>query len=300
VAGLRILDAVDGSRPRSAAVAATVGAVVMCNTHTTGPLWLLLIAVAWFLLKPKATLSVLGDRRYWGMIAVIGVGAAASAWWTLSSGANLPSGSGSVAGGPEIGPLAQNELAWLLQTIAVFPLRNEMAPPAVYVLWLIAFVYLMVHTARGRGRGLVTVVGIAVGVLAVQTILTYVGFKTDGYAWQGRYGLPLAVGLALIPGFTDTGRRKPYVALYHCALLGIFFASGLSVWHVAHSERAFVQRPWTDYVAAGPLIAGLVAALGAALMAWALTSRGEAEIARSSVTPPGAEAAGGRLEEVVR
>lgn len=274
VAGLVILDGPERG-PRSAGVAAAVGAVVMCNTHTTGPLWLLLIAVAWLLLRPKALLRTLADRRYWVMVAVIALGTAASVLWTLTSRANLPSGSGSGAfsGGPQIGPLAGNEVAWLLQTIAVFPLRNQMAPPAVYVLWLIAFVFLLVHAAKRGGNGLVAVLGIIGGLLAVQTALTYLAFQTDGYAWQGRYGLPLAVGLALIPGFIDTGRRAPYGPLYHCALLGIFIANALSVWHVGDHDRLFVQRPWTDHVAAGPILAGLLAGLGTALITWVLAPR---------------------------
>jgi hypothetical protein len=285
VAGLVVLNGGTGRNLRGAAVAATIAAVVMCNTHTTGPLWLLLIVVAWLLLKPTAMLRLLRDRRYWVMIAVIGAGAAASALWTIQSGANLPNASGSITSSPEVGALAVNEVAWLLQTIAAFPLRNEMAPTAVYVLWLVGFVLLLVRVVRGRGRALVAVLWVVVAVIAAQTILTYVGFKTDGYAWQGRYGLPLTVGLALIPGFADTGRRSPYGPLYHCAILGIIVASGISVWHVGYNERLFFQRPWTDYVAGGPIAAGTVAALGAALMTWSLTHRGQRRDLPLGATP---------------
>jgi hypothetical protein len=284
VAGLVVLNGSSERRPGNAAVAATVGAVVMCNTHTTGPLWLLLIAIAWLVLKPDAMLRTLRDRRYWGMVALIGLGAAASLFWTISSGANLPDESGAITSSPEIGPLAVNEVAWLLQTIAAFPLRNEMAPPAVYILWLIGFVFLLVHVARSRGRSLAAVAWVVFAVIAAQTALTYVGFKTDGYAWQGRYGLPLTVGLALLPAFADS-RTRPYKPLYHCAVLGILVATGLSVWHVGHNEGAFFQRPWTDYVAGGPVLAGILATAGAALMAWSLAA-GTPTTTRPRRTPP--------------
>jgi hypothetical protein len=272
VAGLALLNGDPDRSVPGAAIAAVVAAVVMCNTHTTGPLWLLLIVIAWLLLKPRDMLRILRDRRYWGMIAAIVAGAVASSAWTIASGANLPNASVSITSGPpEIGTLARYELLWLLQTIAAFPLRNEVAPPVVYALWLIGFIALLVKVVRGRGTGLVAVVWIVIAAIATQTILTYVGYRTEGYAWQGRYGLPLTVGLALIPGFVDIGRRTLYEPLYHCAILGIILATGLSVWHVANHERNFVLRPWTDYVSGGPIAAGVVAILGVAVMTWSLS-----------------------------
>lgn len=299
VGGLVVLDGAGERRPGNAAAAATVGAVTMCNTHTTGPLWLLLIAVAWLLLKPQDLMRTLHDRRYWAMLAIIGLGAAASAAWTISSGANLPTESGTITSRPEIGALAVNEVAWLLQTIAAFPLRNEMAPPAVYVLWLVGFVLLLVRVARGRGKALAAVLWIVASVIAAQTILTYVSFASAGYAWQGRYGLPLTVGLALIPGLAGNGRGKPYGPLYHCAILAILIATGLSVWHVGHNERLFFQRPWTDYVTGGPVAAGLVAALGAALMTWAMSHRDQSHDSPPSTTPDGRSHSEPRAEEVM-
>ena len=280
VAGLVVLNA--PGRPGQALIAVTVAAVVMCNTHTTGPLWLVLLVIAWLLLKPRAMLRIARDPRYWSAIAVIGLGAAASLVWTLVSGANLPNETGSISSSPEIGPLVVNEVTWLLQSIAAFPLRNEMAPSAVYVLWLVGFVFLLMHGVRAGGRILIAVLWVALAGIVAQTVLTYVGFKTDGYAWQGRYGLPLAVGLALIPGFADTRRGEPYKPLYHCAILAVLVATGLSVWKVGRNEGAFFQRPWTDYVSGGPIAAGMLAALGAALMAWSLARPDRAPVPEST------------------
>jgi hypothetical protein len=272
VAGLLILSDPSTRRPGNAIVGVAVGAVVMSNTHTTGPLWLLLIATTWLLLKPASVLQVLRDRRYWGLIAVVGLGVVASVLWTLASGASAPDITGDITSGPEVGALTMNELAWLLQTIAAFPLRNEMAPPAVYVLWLVGFVLLMVRVIKARGRSLLAVLWIAIAMIATQTILTFVSFKIDGYAWQGRYGLPFTVGLALLAGFSDSGRSKPLAPVYDSAIVGIPIATGLSVWHVAHNEHLFMVRPWTDFLIAGPVTAGIATALGTALMIWTLAN----------------------------
>ena len=149
------------------------------------------------------------------------------------------------------------------------------APTPVYFLWLIGFTLLLVCAFQGRGRPLFVMVWVAFALIATQTILTYVGFKTDGYAWQGRYGLPLSVGLALLPGYSAAGRKRPFGPLYLSAILGILIATGLSVWHVAHNERLFFQRPWSDYFPGGPTTVGVVAALGAAVMVWALSDHGQ-------------------------
>lgn len=274
VAGLAFLSRPRDELPRGCLAAVVVGAVVLCNTHTTGPLWLLLIAVTWALLKPAALLQAFKDARNRLAIGLVGLGTAASVLWTVVSGANLPNASGQITSNPELGPLVSNETAWLLQTIAAFPLRNEFAPPAVYVLWLVGFGTLMAFGLRYRGRTRLVLVWMVIATIATQTILTYVGFKTDGYAWQGRYGLPFTVGLALIPGFTDTGRRRPYGPVYHCALAGLPLAAALSVWYVAHNERLFFQRPWTDYLVGGPTFAGLAAGVGTLLMIWSLASGG--------------------------
>ncbi|MFL6108685.1 MAG: DUF2142 domain-containing protein, partial [Marmoricola sp.] len=272
VGGLTVLSDPASPMTKGAAIAVAVGGAVMCNTHTTGPIWLLLIAITWLLLRPASALEVIRDRRYWAVILVVGAASLLSVAWTISSGANLPNDAGDITSSPEIGALTANELAWLLQTIAAFPLRNEYAPPAVYILWLVGFVMLMIHAVRVRGRTLLVVTWMVVAIIAVQTILTYVGFKTDGYAWQGRYGLPFTAGLALVPVYFESGRTKPYLPLYHCALGGLGVAAGLSVWKVAHNERLFFQRPWTDYFSGGPLVVGLVAAVGTAVMVRALNA----------------------------
>ncbi|MGY2874538.1 hypothetical protein ACVW00_001728 [Marmoricola sp. URHA0025 HA25] len=269
-AGLTFLSGAREDAPRGCLAAVVTAAIVLCNTHTTGPMWTVVILLTWLLLKPAAVWQTLRDARNWPAVALIGLGGVASVLWTISSGANLPSSSGTVPGTPEIGQLASNEFLWLVQTIAAFPLRNELAPPAVYILWVIGFTMLLVHGLRSGGRAGLIVVWLIVATFAIQTGLTYVGFQTDGYAWQGRYGLPLTVALALIPAYLDSGRRQPFRPLYHCALFALPIATAISIWHVAHNERNFLQRPWTDYLQLGPTLAGLLAACGTLILIKAL------------------------------
>lgn len=277
--GLTVLERPPSDRPPGCIWGVVVGAVVMCNTHTTGPLWLLLIVLTWLLLNPRGVVAALRVRRNWFPAFLAGVGALASALWTLKSGANLPNPSGLITGKPELGELFLQEIAWLLQTIAAFPLRNEMAPAAVYILWLLGFGMLLVHGFRSGPRIRAVVVWLVLATIAVQTVLTYIGYRTDGYAWQGRYGLPLTVALALIPALRSGPVPRALVPLYHCAIAVLPLAVALSVWQVGHKERAFLQRPWTDYVAGGPVWAGLVAAVGTFVLIKALAHGNQDEAA---------------------
>lgn len=275
--GFAVLERSPGDRPAGSVWGVVVGAIVMCNTHTTGPLWLLLIVLTWVFLNPRAVGVALRDRQNWLPAGLVAAGALASAMWTLSSGANLPNPSGLITGSPQLGELFLQEIAWLLQTIAAFPLRNEMAPAAVYILWLVAFVMLLVLGFRSGRHVRGVLIWLVVATITVQTVLTYIGYRTDGYAWQGRYGLPFTVALALIPSLRSGPVPQALVPLYHCAVGALPLATAMAVWQVGHEERSFLQRPWTDYVAGGPVWAGLTAAVGTVVLIVALGYGNRAE-----------------------
>jgi hypothetical protein len=96
----------------------------------------------------------------------------------------------------------------VLQSIAAFPTKSDSAPLIVYAFCFIAFAQLMVLAWRHLSRrarlciGVVAVLALAIGLLV--SIATY---AKVGDFWQGRYGLPLAVGMPLIAGFWIDGLR---------------------------------------------------------------------------------------------
>jgi hypothetical protein len=277
VSGLVLLRDPAG-RPRSASLGAAVGAIVLCNTHTTGVVWLILITVALVILSPSGALGLVRDRRRWPLIAVIAAGAVAAVIWTLVSGANSigPGAATSTPDRPELGTLAQFEVVWLLQTIAFFQSRAQTVPPVVYVLWLLAVGVLLTRVLAARGRHMVAVIWVAVIAILAQTALSYVGFTTARYAWQGRYELPLTVGLALIPGLVEPRVSQVQRILVRCATAALVLGIGVSTWSVTHDNRDAVVRPWFDHTVAGPAVAGMIAAIGSFVMVWGLRERAEA------------------------
>lgn len=280
VAGLVLIRS--SGRPDISPLAAlATGAVLLCNTHTTGPLWLLLITVALVLLEPRRFLALLRDRRSWSAIAVIGAGGLGSVLWTIVSGANVKAEPTDVVGNPVVGDFLVHHAVWLLQTIAAFPLRNEAAPQIVYVLWLVPFVMLMALVIRLRGRVLLAALWIVASVIGVSTVLTVISYSYEGYAWQGRYGLPLVVGLTLVPAaYAQT--RGPRAAFFDSAVVTMVAATGISVWHVARHERHFVQLPLTSHLAGGQVLSGVLAAAGFAVLAVSL-HRGTRVVAETEV-----------------
>ena len=124
----------------------------------------------------------------------------ASIVWVVQAGTNAPEhvGNFQLSEFDALGSLA----LWVFQSIAAFPTRAEQAPATVYI---IAILILLASTALGflyghrRQRWLISVVGVI--ALVVPLLLTLATFRTEGLAWQGRYGLPYSVGIILVTGW---------------------------------------------------------------------------------------------------
>ena len=103
---------------------------------------------------------------------------------------------------------------WVLQSIGVFPGSNEVAPVPVYAVFVVLYLGLVVlawRAARGRTRAaLVLIMGVSAVLPLLLTVLTW---DNLGLAWQGRYGLPYAMGLFLIAGQSLDRRPPKWAAL---------------------------------------------------------------------------------------
>ncbi|MCW2782224.1 MAG: hypothetical protein JWR35_2673 [Marmoricola sp.] len=223
--------------PNANLTALSVGAVAMVNTHTTGPMWLALIFFVVLLLKPvRFWLQRARDQQLAHLSAavVIGVATVGALLWTHFSGANAPGPALSGLSPLRPGMVASSELVWVFQAIGAFPLRSNSAPVATYVLWLGSAATCLWMTLRSVGprvrAALAALVALVVVVPGTITVLTYSFAPLE---WQGRYALPLTVGLMMIPArvaaksTTDAGNHT-------IGLVGgaIGLATALSLGHV--------------------------------------------------------------------
>jgi hypothetical protein len=213
-AGLSIVAALrDGDPVRPSTLAAlSLALVLVAGPRTLGPLWALIIVGTLALLAPPARLvtAVRSCPRQWLIsAALVLVSAGAGAAWTWVSGANRPALEGlEFERSPFPGILIQ-PIVWLVQSIGVFPLRNEFAPWPVYAIVLAVWGTLLViapRTARRRER--VALLVLLVGLTALPLCLTLLTYRDLGFAWQGRYTWPAACGVLFILAESCRGDRS--------------------------------------------------------------------------------------------
>lgn len=230
---------------RHLAVPAAVGGSVMVTTHTTGAMWLLLITLTALLLLPvRDWLRILlRDRAWWGTSALVVVLATAlsSAWVRLQNTNAL----GPRLAGADTDPLTfvdllRAHLLWVFQTIAAFPTLNEQAPPVVYAAWLVVLAGVVVlATRRARSRVRIALVTLTCLIVVVPSILTVIAYPHEGIAWQGRYTLPLWIGVALLAGVAvDRASAVPRVRFVPVGFALMAVAMAVSTVDLGRTEVA--------------------------------------------------------------
>jgi hypothetical protein len=241
----------------------TVAASVMLAMHTTGGLWLLIATGVVLLLAPvQHWRQLFSDHRArcLAAAATLSVVGAACVAWVILARTNLPESGGGPGHAPPLGVLLTQNALWPLQAIAAIPMRDQPAPPFVYAALLIPLVALLVAGWRAASRR-TRVAGtlLVAASVVVPSVLTWLTYAQMGTAWQGRYCLPLYVGVPLIAAHALTGTR-PMRFPYRVVLLGLLaLGSAVAVAHVARD--VVVVRPGTSAAEALPLGWLLVAVL---------------------------------------
>ncbi len=101
--------------------------------------------------------------------------------------------------GHRLGISATQLPAWVLQAIAAFPLRDQATHTAVYVCYLALFLVVVSLGLRyGTARSRIAIALVAATMLLLPYAMTVKSFDAYGAAWQGRYGLPVAIGMVLL------------------------------------------------------------------------------------------------------
>lgn len=205
---IAVPDARDAQLERRLLLVAGAAAVVLGFLRDLGPLFILLIVGTALVMHRQRAIDVIRRRRYVVLGCVLAVGLAVGwgqAWLRLIR----------VTGHAE----QQGEstwswttlILWPLQTIAAFPYRDQPGPLIVYPVFLVAVAALLAMALRVAPRVEAAVVlGSAALALALPFGLTELTRSSRGVMWQGRYGLPLAVGFVLLAGVVaDRWAHRP-------------------------------------------------------------------------------------------
>ncbi|MET0998861.1 MAG: DUF2142 domain-containing protein [Marmoricola sp.] len=188
---------------RLAAFAAVSGAV-LSTLRPMGPFWCLVTLGAVLLCIRAERGRVKELLRRPAVLAGAGLvllSALQSTAWVLAVGALEVGidGSGHSSLGHRMWVSAIQLPAWTFQTIAAFPLRDVPTHTSVYVCYLFLFIAVVALGLRaGHVRARITIVLLTVGVLLFPYVTTVNSYDRYGTAWQGRYALPVAMGIAVL------------------------------------------------------------------------------------------------------
>lgn len=258
-----------------------LGSCTVLVTHTTGMLWGVCIVLVVLSLRSRGEWLALARHHHRALLrTVLGSGLVASAClgWVLVADTNRLGAPSPAMPPMDAAGLASSQLAWLLQTVAAFPLRNEMAPVWIYPVWLGLLgtvAWLGARAAERRTR--VSLLLVALLWVAVPLALTAASYASEGYAWQGRYALPLAVGIPALCGLAlDRRGAAPPRAAAAAAVVLMALAHVSSVVDVAWTERG---SGWPGTAAAAPgglATTVLLAVAGVSVVVWGTTRRRDA------------------------
>ncbi len=187
-----------------ALVQAAVSGAVLVNIRASSPFWALAIVAVAIVAAPPGRLRELVRHRLapWLGGAAL-VASLAAVGWILRHGDTVSSRNlYPEFANPKVTLLAVNGRGYeyLQNLIGNFGWLDTPAPPLTYVLWYLAAgaLILLGLSASSRTRaktGLVLLVG---GVAAAPFILQLPIAARAGLIWQGRYALPVAVGVPLL------------------------------------------------------------------------------------------------------
>jgi hypothetical protein len=194
-----------------------IAGCVLALSRQLGPLWLALIALTLLCMTSRRLLVNLAHSnwaRLWGAL-IVASAFAQLAWDAIVNPLD-------VAQRPQRANIATAEIlrntfgaSWgrVQEMIGSFGWLDTPSPALTWVPWIAAvgFVFLLA-VMWSRRRDVAILIGLLIAVIAVPALLESARYEdSGGYFWQGRYTLPLAVGIPILATIalasTERGRQ---------------------------------------------------------------------------------------------
>ncbi len=195
-----------------------------------GPLWVAIAIVTLSLLAGRSRLLELMKERSLQIVALAAM-LAGTFWagWILVARPLATEASGSATEMRTIDIFrVQVGRLWQLteESVGVFGYLDVRLPTYTYVVWVSAVVFLLALCLLfGQPRYAVGAIGLLLGTVIVQMVGEFRSVATIGFFWQGRYSLPMLVGVPLVAA-VGISRGKP---LPDSSRLGRLFLSA-AIW----------------------------------------------------------------------
>jgi len=186
-----------------ALVQAAVSGALLVNVRASSPFWALAVVVVVLVFSPRERLRELVRHRLAPWVAGVALlaGIAAVTWIlthgdTVSARGLFPNfADRSVA----LLAIAGESFDYLQQMIGNFGWLDTVAPPVTYLAWYVGIgaLVLVAFSLRGRRRAKLALALLLAGVIAAP-LLQFPTMPDAGLIWQGRYTLPMAIGVPLV------------------------------------------------------------------------------------------------------
>lgn len=229
--------------PVSLYVQAAVSGAVLVNLRTSGPLWAALILVfALLVARPGGIRAALRARAArWAGAAAVVASLTAVGWLATHSDVVSTEGLHPEFAEPRlvVAVMLLSTQAFVEQSIGNFGWLDTEAPFPTVLAWFAAASALLFVglAATGARRAKAAVALLAGAVVLVPIALTVPTAEAAGIIWQGRYALPLALGIPLLGGLLASsvegeagrlldrvhGLTVPVLALGH--VMGFYWAA---------------------------------------------------------------------------
>ena len=192
-----------------------VSAFALALCRSLSVLWLALIVGSLLVGFARAPhWAMLRDSAYAKMCAgFVLLAALAQTVWVATTGALVQSLLGvHMSTSKAIVTSMSHQFSWLVETIGWFGSRDTTAWPPVYLVWSVSVTCLaLTALLLGSRRERLALVLVMAGSMAIPTIAEVATREQTGFAWQGRYTLPLSIGIVLMSGMIASRRFRSIV-----------------------------------------------------------------------------------------
>ena len=210
-----------------------IAMVLLILARALSPLWLAVIGVVFLILTTRAGLRALvQSRRVWVWGGVLAVGTAIDLWW-FGYGHPLRYFVGTPVDGSTTS-LVETSFGkttdMLREMVGIFGWLDTPAPKPTFYLWVLTVAAIVVLALLLSSKRFIwaLLAAIAATVL-LPVIIETAGAHKTGFIWQGRYTLPLALGVPVIAGI---GLGSSERARRFAARFGYAAVAALTIGHV--------------------------------------------------------------------
>jgi Predicted membrane protein (DUF2142) len=234
VCGLALMSEARTRVDNGLVTAVGIAGCVLALSRLLGPLWFTLIALALLAGASRAALRNLARSRWarlWG--ALVALSAVAQMAWDVivqPRDATLVDRARSDLTALEATQDAiGSTFQWYREMIGWFGWLDTPAPQLTWLLWTAAIAFfVLVAVAWADRRSVTILLSLLAAVVVVPIVIATTPYRSAGTFWQGRYTLPIAVGVPILAGFALASSERGRQLVTNRFLMTVGVATGVA------------------------------------------------------------------------